>query len=393
MTSPPWGRSFQQNRAKVEPARAGSFQCHCRILRSDLKTILRFSGVAGLYAVPKNDQQQVSQEYSIIWMQCSLVDLQKQAAMFTQHMGIIRSTKNTDVITRGLRFTRDDFSAAWQKIKPNEDEPTQIAAQFLFKMSPTPVGATVEQLQKLFNGQQWKARPIRALASNVWLCASEERYAEEFLSWNSQAMLLKWLPPRQTQKPIILAGKPPPKVGKKTQGGVDPLSIADPWANAWDNYAKTKSAGNEQQTPYAMPTKTMPPRTVEAPIENRFQQQNDALEQHKEDAREKFAQINEGMTKLQEQLALTNKKFEENQKAVTAEFSNVRQETSEQFQNMSVSFQKSLEASAAKQEKHMSKQFEDLKELILAKSNTPKSKKQKTKKGATGEDEEMSEDL
>ena len=93
-------------------------------------------------------------------------------------------------IVRGLRFRREDFKKAFAEIRPQDTVPSDVPPPCLFKISPVPLGATAENVQAWFDGLSWKARPLRLLASSVWLCAAASTYEYSFQMWDDRPILV-----------------------------------------------------------------------------------------------------------------------------------------------------------------------------------------------------------
>eukprot|EP00438_Fugacium_kawagutii_P003389 Skav226331 [mRNA] locus=scaffold4486:74102:79288:+ [translate_table: standard] len=386
----PWGRSFQKDKQKTDPQMATSFQFHCRIPADESKNALRASGISGLYTTLKQEDKQVSQEYGIIWMALSTVEVQKLSAIHHDHRGIVRSTKS-NAANRGLRFERKDFSSAWSKLKPNEDEPVNILSKFMFKLTPTPIGAQAQEIAQFLSTTKWKAKPVRAMSSNTWLCTAEEKYDETFLLWNGATILVKWLQSKQKSQSIIVAGDAP----KKRLGNDDPMykdaikataPIPDDWA------AYRAKHGNHFAAVGSTPAPAhVPPRKVEAPLESRFQAQSDAIESLKQQSQEKIAQLQSDVTKLKESMVKTSETVVSNHQQINQDFASFRKETADQFTNMHNVFQKSLNQSMQVHEKHVSRQFDEIKDLLTSRfktENAPRKAQKLDQQGNAMDDEE-----
>eukprot|EP00438_Fugacium_kawagutii_P020796 Skav230553 [mRNA] locus=scaffold2019:94424:99316:- [translate_table: standard] len=362
LSSPPWGRSYQKDKKKVTPEEATSFQFHCRIQSSDVKRSLRASGFGGLYTTVKSENRQVSQDYQVVWLQVSTVEIQKLMANHSDHRGMVRSSKIA-ATSRGLRFTKEEFSAAWAKLRPSEQEPETISARHLFKVSPTPVGATNAELLQFFKTAKLKAKPIKALSSTTWLCAAEERHSDTFLTWNGVTLLVKWVNQRNQQSHVILAGSIPKPVRAKDNRTTPELNASgggDPWAAyiAQNGTPFTKTPNNG-------PMQSVPQRKVDAPIESRFQAQDDALEAHKQSTAEAMAKMQNDIKTLQAVAQNTSNRVEANQKSTEAEFHALKSQTAQSFKEMQKSFQASLAQSLKSHETHVSGQFDEIKHLLM----------------------------
>eukprot|EP00438_Fugacium_kawagutii_P027906 Skav231452 [mRNA] locus=scaffold1847:562743:567629:- [translate_table: standard] len=387
MSASPWGRSFQKDKAKVQPDKAVSFQYHCRIPKSEVKAALRASGLAGIYTTVKSELKQVSQDYNVVWLTKSTVELQKLMVTHVEHRGIVRSSKS-QATARGLRFESAAFVEAFKKLRPDEEPPESIRSKIFFKMTPTPPGATAGEIMQFLKTMSWRAKPIRALSGSTWLCASETQYPDSFLTWNNNTILIKWIPSRNAPNVVIVAGNPPKKPSRaKVSEAGDPMQIPsnDPWAafRLQNGNMMTPSAAGGNASNNAGQF-----RKVDAPLENRFKQQDDALEHHKQQSAEKIAKLESDLANLQTVVTKSVEQIGANQAQTQKEFVSLRQETSKQFtdSDMHNAFQTSLNSSLASHEKHVSQQFDELKNLLMNPNIVPR-KAQKTEHQADMEDD------
>eukprot|EP00438_Fugacium_kawagutii_P019921 Skav203125 [mRNA] locus=scaffold3040:40540:45672:+ [translate_table: standard] len=363
LPSPPWGRSFQKEKMKVDANKAHSFQFHCRVPSTEIRKILRASGFQGIYTTVKNDQKQISQDYSVIWLQLSTVEMQKLTVTYVDHRGLVRSTK-ASATGRGIRFERANFSSAWSKLKPGEAEPSQIASKHLFKIAPIPVGATGAELNQFFQTAQMKAKPIRALSASTWLCASETKPSDNFLTWNGNKILVKCIENKKPENDVIIAGVAPKQAKRGTDDSVKeqlPMLNSDPWAP----WAAARSSGGAFASTQG--TSQVPqPRKVDAPLEARLKAQDESVEQMRQQSAEKIAKLENDMMQLQTQVQKTNEAVVENQKQTQNDFLALRNETATQFTQMQNSFNASLKSSLQTHERHVNGQFEELKQLLIS---------------------------
>eukprot|EP00435_Cladocopium_sp_Y103_P073917 s162_g45.t1 len=197
LLAPPWGRVYQKHRVKVSPNEATSLQFHARVSKDDLTKVLQSSGAKAVYTAAKNELKQLSSDFQVVWLShMNLVNLRVTCASYPHHRGLVRSMRSEDKIARGIRFWREDFKTAFSELRPQDSVPSDIPPKHLFKISPVPVGASAENVQTWLDGLSWKARPMRLLASNVWLCAASEVYDSQFEMWDSLPILIKWIQSR-----------------------------------------------------------------------------------------------------------------------------------------------------------------------------------------------------
>ena len=182
--APPWGRTYHKDRLKVDANQATSMQFHARVACTDLVKALRCSGTGGVYTTPKTENKQICQDYQVVWLNFSASDLAVSKAAYSNHFGVVRNAKIDHKVSRGLRFKKEDFLSAFKELRPGDQPPSIVAANFMYKLTPVPIGVTHDQIAKWMSNQTWKAKPIRALANDTWLVASEERLEVEFAAWN-----------------------------------------------------------------------------------------------------------------------------------------------------------------------------------------------------------------
>ena len=143
-------------------------------------------------------------------------------------------------------------------------------------------------MQAWISQQSWDAKPIRALSGTAWLCGAESKFDDIFVQWNDAPVLIKWLTAKKTKDPVILAGtthvensiKKP--VHQDVEGSLSGLS-EDPWKRWIENKGGSgMNANGNQSKGSAMQVQLQQPRRLEAPIEDRFNQQQSALQEMRE---------------------------------------------------------------------------------------------------------------
>eukprot|EP00435_Cladocopium_sp_Y103_P066489 s149_g28.t1 len=347
LLAPPWGRVFQREKVKVPPNDATSLQFHARISKSDLTRVLQASGSKAVYTAAKREDRQISDDFQVVWMpHLSLVDLQVSAATYPQHQGIVRSMKGGPMkVSRGLRFRREDFRQAFAEMRPNDDVPSDVPSTFMFKLSPVPLGAKHEHVQSWLESLKWKARPIRLLASTVWLCAAASKYESQFEMWDDQPILARWMQSKPSKNQVVIAGnarKIAPPNGPSNHAGSN-MMFEDPWA-----YYRPLAARNStgQSVPAAVT------RKLQAPIEDRLTQQNTewenfkeqqkvALQEIRDQSSKEVVQLQQDVLQLKETVSTQCKTFEKQNALNAKEFSAIRSETKDQFAQLTASLQDS----------------------------------------------------
>eukprot|EP00435_Cladocopium_sp_Y103_P060985 s320_g22.t1 len=371
--APPWGRSYQSNSKRTSPENASTVQFHCRIQKSDSRAFLRASGNAGVYTCPKTESKQISQDYMVVWTKMSNVELAVSLSQCENHMGVVRSFKG-DNNAKGIRFTKHDFPAAFAKLRPGEDPPSQIAANHFFKVEPTPVGTTAEQMQAWINTHGWKAKPIRPMNASAWLCATESKFDDIFQQWNNSPVLIKWVQQKRDFQPVVLAGNMNRILRATGTESVPQTAVengmlqTDPWATWMKNHGTTGLAGSnsQQRGGPSISAFTQPPRKLESPIEDKFQRQDEQLQQMRDATEKEIKTLKDGMMKLEKIVDGQKMQIERNVETTAAEFRSLRADTSAQFQAMAEMFKDSLSNAIQAHDGAMNAQFGELKALIAS---------------------------
>ncbi len=370
--SPPWGRSYHKDRLKVEASQATSMQFHARVASTDLVKALRCSGTGGVYTTPKTENKQICQDYQVVWLNFSASDLAVSKAAYSNHFGIVRNTKIDHKVSRGLRFKKEDFISAFQELRPGDQPPSIVAANFMYKLTPVPIGVTHEQVTKWMENQTWRAKPIRALANDTWLIAAEEQLEVEFAAWNSQTILVKAIQKRANNTPVIVAGNVP-RAGKSGNGRSNGVELhKDPWADFLANKGNNSShQGNASST--ALPPAVA--KKMEASIEQKFDQQFQEIQAVKTDNTKEIEMMRQDVQKLRETVEKQAAHHQTHCQFVEKEFTKVRHETEDRFNGMKNAFQDSLSSAMDRQESKMMNQFNELRNILLERPNPAKKAK------------------
>lgn len=354
---PPWGRSFQKDKKKCSPNEATSLQFHSRINQDALTKILRISGMHGIYTTQKTEHKQISNAYQIVWVQLSSVDLIVTASTFPNHCGIVRNSKYDGKLSKGIRFLKGDFEEAFKQLKPGIDVPSLITPNYTYKITPVPLGATFDHIQKWLDLQKWKAKPVRSLSNQVWIVAADAPIEAQFAQWNGETLLVKPILPKRDRQPVIVAGAiPKPKVHDANLGKM-PLK-EDPW----ERY-RALNPTSHGSTPAPSIISQPVQRKIEGPIETKFEQQQLEIQTLKDSAKE-MQVLKQDITEIQKALQVQSKNHDALRQDVTVERQKIRHETKEQMKTLSDTFQESLAQSLAQQDRQLMRQFDDLKELL-----------------------------
>eukprot|EP00435_Cladocopium_sp_Y103_P037996 s1003_g10.t1 len=367
-----------------ELAVATSLQFHARVSKDDLTKVLQSSGAKAVYTAAKNEQKQLSSDFQVVWLpHMNLVNLRVTCASYPHHRGLVRSMRSEDKIARGIRFRREDFKTAFSELRPQDSVPSDIPPKHLFKISPVPVGASAENVQTWLDSLSWKARPMRLLASNVWLCAASEVYESQFEMWDSLPILIKWIQSRVPGDKVVIAGNTsriaPAKHVQVPSNSA--MQFEDPWA-FWNPKLRATAPA-----PASAPVPLAAVRKLEAPIEDRFSKQSadfeafkdqqlQAIKEIKDSSAKEVTQIRKDMTQLKEAITSQGKAFDKQNVINAKEFGAIREEAKEQFKVLAATLQESMKTSLSKQDHAMTSQFQELKTLLQNRENPPKKPRQ-----------------
>lgn len=261
----PVGRSWRANRQAAEPQEAEGFCFYARVLASMLTTVLKKSGIDGIYTTPKSEHSTLADSrFSVLWLhRVTPEQAREQAEKVDCALGLVRSSKAQP--SYGIRLWAKDFDTVWAALKPGESKPTQMPGEFLYKISPVPAGATAEDIQAWIELEKLPAKPLRALGSTTWLLKGQAQLSRQYLTWKRNAIVLTPIESKYNRSSqTILAGASQPvrtkriwKNDSKSNEQADPLTLADPWAKAsmdlWSNdpWWPTPSVSNHQVKPIA----------------------------------------------------------------------------------------------------------------------------------------------
>ena len=370
MLSPPWGRSFHRAAKKCDPLVATSVQIHIRIAKTEMKRTIKASGRSGIYCTPKTEDRKIVKDFMIVWLNQTQVEFAVSLSKVDNHCGVIRGSKG-ESFSRGIRFEKADYLQAFAILRPDDKLPQIVTANFHFKIAPTPLGSTQEQVQAWLNAQEWDARPLKSLSGNCWLCASETRFETVFSQWNGCPILVKWLEDRKESSPVVLAGMFQSHSNARTQetpkmalaSNANGTLVDDPWSTWITNKGGTglslssRASGN-------VPIPNIPARKLESPIEDRFARHDGALQDLRNHTDKELEAMKESISRIEKQADMQAKQMQNNADQTCAEFKSLRAETANQLQAMSTMFAESLKTTLASQEVQLSSQFAELKEMI-----------------------------
>ena len=374
----PWGRSWRSHQGKCDPSVADSFQVHIRIPWAKKESLLKTSGISGIYITPKAEDHKLDDGFAIVWLDKSLGEIKVLAASCPKHFGLVKLVKsNGKRINRGIRFVKEDFKEMHTHLKPGLEPPMQLTCVHFAKIAPTPIGAMFDEVQAWLIEVDWPAKPIRPLGSDAWMIGASTRFEADWASWNNQLLLLTWFPPKNRHdSKVVVAGSHPKSA--ESQPSSAPSSSdslqSDPWAMYFQNSGRTLDVDKKQNDPVKMMSSV--PRTITGPIEDRFQKQDSQILELKSSLQALHGRIDH-----HEQTQVTFKND------VKKEFEVIRSEMNHQCHQITSSFEETLNRSLRRQDQQLSDSFTELKALIL--DRAVPSKKAKTAKPTQDSDEDL----
>jgi len=107
LLAPPWGRSYQKFGKKCDAEMSTSVQIHIRVAKSELRRILKASGLGGVYCTPKTEDRKVMSDYMIVWLNQTPVEFAVSLSKVDSHCGVIRTSKG-EIKNKGIRFEKGD---------------------------------------------------------------------------------------------------------------------------------------------------------------------------------------------------------------------------------------------------------------------------------------------
>ena len=393
LLAPPWGRSFQRNGKRCDVEVSTSVQIHIRIAKAELRRILKASGTGGIYCTPKTEDRRIASDYMIMWLNQSQVEFAVSLSKVDAHCGIIRSSKG-DVKNKGIRFEKADFQRAFAILRPDDKVPQVVLANHHFKVAPTPLGTTFDQLQEWLTAQGWEARPAKPLSGDCWLCIAEKRFDTVFAQWNGNPILIRWVDDKRDSLPVILAGN----VQRKTLRDApvqktvhEPSHMSQPLDDPWGKWIANKGGTTfSLANALAKSSPSGPPaRKLESPIEDRFARHDSALQDLRLHTDNELEGIKEVIGRIEKNLEVQNVSIQSNMEQTNADFKNLRTETSNQLQALTNAFAESLKSTISAQDQQMSSQFAELKDMILSNAVSKSSASPPQKKPKKTDDAEL----
>ena len=151
-----------------------------------------------------------------------------------------------------------------------------IAANYIAKLTPTPVGANAADVRNWLKQMKWPAKPLKPMGKDTWILGFSSQIDDQFVKWGESLMLLTWIPNKQQMRnqPIIAGDKPKPIPQKQWDGVTH--DKGDPWEQYMANTrGNAKPEANISLQSSRAPGNTgVSQRVTDGPVEERFKKQD-----------------------------------------------------------------------------------------------------------------------
>lgn len=261
----------------------------------------------------------------------------------------------------GIRVRKSDFASTFEALKPGETQPVYVQINHMAKLSPTPTGASYEDVVQWIQKQGWDAKPVRPLGATQWMVGFSKVVDQTWATWNDQLMLLNWLPSRERKAPSALVAGNIPKEQMATNNKV--TDVPDPWQSY---ITMNGSSGITAGSKSSIPAQSTQVRMTEGPIEDRFKKQDQQISAMRDTLHSLAQRVDESQA--------TQGNF---QAAVKVELTNLEKNVQGKFNELSKSFEDSINKAMHRQDQQLATSFDELKAIMLNKA-TPPTKKAKT---------------
>ena len=336
-----WGKSMRNGKASASPLQATSLQVHATFTSSKIDKILQRSGFNKIFLTPKQPDGRLCSTFKIIWIEGDICKVSALSAQCTACLGMIRGKTSL-----GLRFKDADFASAWSVLNPNMPLPAKTSGDQVYKIEGLPFGCTGDMIQTWAKAIKWDCMPFRAMGPQSWLVKTDDPPPDGVPMFNTHPVLIRHLPPRQTQQPPLLLG-PRPKASDKPENNQN-LAV-DPWAS-WKGPRLTPSAA------------AAPSRSIDGPVEAKFKAQAEQISMLQNDLKKISASHDK-------QCQHVEKKFQQ----IEAQQNQHMEQVKQCFDDLTTRFEDSIAMSLRHSTKAMEDRFGELKALFQNSNKRPAS--------------------
>ena len=179
-----WGRSFRRGKQPAIARDATSVQVHVAVQESQFTAMLKITGHNKIWAVPKNEDGRLTDDFRIIWLP-QTVDHPKAATITAKVAGLAGLVRGKSSLE--VRVNASMFAEAWKAINPNEKPPVDVSNKWIYKLEPLPYGCNSCMLEEWSQHVGWTFRPLRATGPKSWLvCTGETRQLDHWHSMGTR---------------------------------------------------------------------------------------------------------------------------------------------------------------------------------------------------------------
>ncbi len=316
------------------------------MLTCQLAKLLRISGIAGTYIIPKDPQGGTKEDWRVIWLNHPVKNQQahneamRALSQLDDPAGLVRSKSNY-----GIRVRSSDYVKAFSLVKPNDPIPEDIHGKQLYKITPFPFGTSPDAIKNWITEMKWEGFPIKPLGPQTWLIASANPLPGSFLTYNGHPLLVRALPPKKAKSthPIVAGARLPQIADSKSS-----TTNLDPWTSKgdpWSQYRPSSAITSPSAPAVAPPTTGY--------VQQKLQQQDD-----------KIATLTEDLQKLRTAQSEMGSHLEQRVDKVNQTLEDTKQIFAGQLTQLKSDIETSLQGALKTQNQNITSGFNELKLMM-----------------------------
>ena len=349
----PWARIFKRNGKNTSPTLADSLQFNAVVPAELLTSLLRQSGHQGAYVTPRDEQGRLRPGWAVVWLSNNKPDAARLSLSVPEQLGLVRSKARW-----GIRVKDTDFAEVSKRLRPDHVPRSQVSVQLLFKLCPTPLGATESAILQWAEALAWPVRVIEALGPRQWLLGSSQQPPAGWLAFRGETVLTIPVTQKTREQQVVQAGhqhlSAAPQALKDTPvapQSVDPLQSSDPWRAYYNRTQGLPSTASSATSP--VPARVLP---EDGPITTKFASQDSRLQS-----------LEEAVRGLQEGQRASEEQRKEDKEEVARSLAGL----SQQFAASLEAFQRSHQ----QQQEQLVSGMAELKSLVVSNRGLPDKKR------------------
>ena len=185
-----WGTRYWDAQDKIStPTNCQRVTTNVLIAPEHLQMTLKISGT-NIWISPRSGQP-VFQDYRPIWVKGNPTEVRGQHDVLENATGIIKGKRGfaVRVPTEKIEEAKQ-YLFPGQLVQPSLDPTEQVC---LYKVSPTPLGATQEDVASFLNGvlKSYTVQVRKQIGPTAWLIAVNNKIQEDFISTNQGYLVLQ----------------------------------------------------------------------------------------------------------------------------------------------------------------------------------------------------------